>query len=144
MVIDNATNDVITITNDRLKTTVKDLYERMFQNVKVINQDLWHSYRTAAYEAIGTDVTIIADPFHVVRQGTWAFNRERREYMKSKDTKLKVNVSWKTLLFSKNKLDAKARKTIDRKLEKHPRLKYAYQAKEMYYAMCKAESVDEL
>lgn len=63
MVIDNATNDVITITNDRLKTTVKDLYERMFQNVKVINQDLWHSYRTAAYEAIGTDVTIIADPF---------------------------------------------------------------------------------
>lgn len=93
VVIDSNTNDVVTMTADRLKTTVVSLYEEFFPNVKVINQDLWETYRRAAYEAISEDVCIIADPFHVVRQGTWAFNRERRGYMKSKETKLKVNVT---------------------------------------------------
>lgn len=144
VVIDSETNDVITITKDRLKTTVSKLYKDLFPNVRVINQDLWETYRSAAYEAISDNVCIIADPFHVVRQGTWAFNRERRSYMKSKETKLKVEVTWKTLMYSKCKLSDKGRKTIDRKLDKHPRLKVAYQAKEMYYALCKSETPEEL
>lgn len=58
VVIDSETNDVTTMTKDRLKTTVSKLYKELFQNVRVISQDLWQTYRGAAYEAISEFVCI--------------------------------------------------------------------------------------
>lgn len=78
---------------DHLKATVSKLYKYLLPNARVINQDLWETYRRTAYEAISKFVCIIVDPFHVVCQETRTFNRERRSYMKSKEMKLKVEVT---------------------------------------------------
>lgn len=62
----------------------------LFPNIRGINQELWLIYRSVAYRAISEFVCIIIDPFHLVRQRTWIFNRERHSCMKSKETKIKV------------------------------------------------------
>ena len=138
VVIDSKTHDIIDILKDRTKVNVKKLYSS-YTGVRIINQDLWKTYKDAALEQ-NPDIKIVADLFHVVRQGTWAFNRDRRDYMKSKETKLKVGITWKTLMFSKNKLDPAARGKLNYLLLKHPKLKVLYQAKEMFFTMCKSKS----
>ena len=141
VVIDSKTQDIIDILKDRTKLNVKKLYES-YTGLELINQDLWKSYKEAAHE-LNPNIKIVADLFHVVRQGTWSFNRGRREYMKSKETKLKVGIGWRTLMYSKNKLDSKARGELNFLLSKHPQLAVLYQAKEMFFKMCKSKTKDE-
>ena len=55
--------------------------------MKYLKQDLWRVFEQVV--TTNTKAQIVADRFHVVRQGMWAFNRVRIELQKN--TGIKTN-----------------------------------------------------
>lgn len=91
-----------------------------------MTQDFWSTYRNAVrtYE---TPVTIIADRFHLVRFGMWAYNRTLISLQKR--TPEKYGQTWRLQNISRKKLDKRGKDKVDAILSKSRELELAYKAK---------------
>ena len=63
---------------------IKEHLKDNYKNIQTVSQDLWKPYKTVV-KSLYEEVEIIPDRFHVVRQFTWAFTRERIKLQKKKE-----------------------------------------------------------
>jgi transposase len=68
--------------------TIKKQFNK-FLNLETVTQDLWRVFEQVV--TTNTKAEIVADRFHVVRQGMWAFNRVRIELQKNTGVKTNKN-----------------------------------------------------
>ena len=96
--------------------------------MQTITQDLWRVFEQVI--TTNTRSQIVADRFHVVRQGMWSFNRVRIELQKISG--IKTNKNWKLLNKRHSKLKYEGKVKLFEILKKDKELLKAYLLKEKY------------
>ncbi|WP_312889046.1 ISL3 family transposase [Desertibacillus haloalkaliphilus] len=116
-------------------------------NVEIVVIDLSKSFKEAIRRQLG-DPLIIADRFHFMRQGYWAFDQVRRdvqhELYKRYRLRLKRNkeILWKSPL----KLSQEGQERVEELLNHHQRLREAYELKnelDWWFKTSNAENAKE-
>lgn len=140
VLMDSDNKKVIDVIWTRHQSVLKDTVSCMFTRLNTITQDLWKPYKTVANNCF-PEARIIADPFHVVRQFTWAFSRTRVSIAKNEG--VKTNKHWKLLTMRYSKLSVSGKKKLDEILQKNEKLALAHTAKELALEMfsCKDKSL---
>lgn len=129
VIIDNKTKEVIEILETRFKSDLNEYFSKnKFLNLETVTQDLWRVFEQVV--TTNTKAQIVADRFHVVRQGMWAFNRVRIELQKN--TGVKTNKNWKLLNKRYSKLKPEGKSKLLEILRKDRELLKAYLLKEKY------------
>lgn len=84
IIVDTTTRKIQEILQDRKQSVIKEHLKDNYKNIQTVSQDLWKPYKTVV-KSLYEEVEIIPDRFHVVRQFTWAFTRERIKLQKKKE-----------------------------------------------------------
>ena len=74
VIMDSDTKQVLDILESRCANVIQNHLEQHYKGISTFTQDLWKTYKNVALKVI-SNIKIIADPFHVVRQFMWAFSR---------------------------------------------------------------------
>ncbi|MGP1598598.1 ISL3 family transposase [Peptoanaerobacter stomatis] len=140
IIIDTTTRKIQEILQDRKQSVIKEHLKNNYKNIQTVSQDLWKPYKTVA-KSLYEEVEIIPDRFHVIRQFTWAFTRERIKLQKQEG--IKTNRNWKILTKRQRNLDEKGKERLEELLKKHKQLEIIHTAKEKAYETFKRQSVEE-
>lgn len=140
IIVESNTNQIIDILETRKQEQVKDYLKENYKNIETLSQDLWLPYKIAG-KSLNNQIQIIPDRFHVVRQFTWSFTRDRIKLQKQEG--IKTNKNWKILTKRESKLDKKGKKKLEEVLEKYPKIKILHKAKEMAYETFKKQEIGE-
>lgn len=140
IIVNTYTKEVLDIISDRTQKNVKKFLETNYYGIKTVSQDLWKPYKNAVL-SIYEDAKIVPDRFHIVRQFTWAFSRERIQLQKEHG--IKTNKCWRLLTIRESKLDEKGKEKSDRKLSESEYLKVIHLAKEKAYDTFKKQTLEE-
>ncbi len=128
VIMDADTKQILDILRTRQARDVEDFLKQNYNEIKTFTQDLWKPYKTAANK-IFSDVKVITDRFHVVRQFMWAFSRTRIKL--AKEQKQRTCRHWKILTKTRERLDDKGLSRLDQLLSENSSLRAAHEAKEM-------------
>lgn len=112
--------------------------------VKVVTMDMWRPYKDAVREALPHAV-IAVDKFHVVRLANYAVEKVRKGYkagLTAKERRRLRNDRY-TLLKRRRDLDVFEAGEIERWSKEFPELIAAYEAKEMFYGIYDADTVQD-
>jgi transposase IS204/IS1001/IS1096/IS1165 family protein len=140
IIVDTTTRKIQEILKDRKQSVIKEHLKNNYKNIQTVSQDLWKPYKTVA-KSLYEEVEIIPDRFHVIRQFTWAFARERIKLQKKEG--IKTNRNWKILTKRQRNLDEKRKEILEELLKKHKQLEIIHTAKEKAYETFKRQSVEE-
>lgn len=140
IIVDTTTRKIQEILQDRKQSVIKEHLKNNYKNIQTVSQDLWKPYKTVA-KSLYEEVEIIPDRFHVIRQFTWAFTRERIKLQKKEG--IKTNRNWKILTKRQRNLDEKGKERLEELLKKHKQLEIIHTAKEKAYETFKRQSIEE-
>ena len=140
IIVDTTTRKIQEILQDRKQSVIKEHLKNNYKNIQTVSQDLWKPYKTVA-KSLYEEVEIIPDRFHVIRQFTWAFTRERIKLQKKEG--IKTNRNWKILTKRQRNLDEKGKEILEELLKKHKQLEIIHTAKEKAYETFKRQSIEE-
>jgi transposase len=141
VIIDADTGVILDILYDRRQKAVLEYLKDKFTGLelKTVTMDLWNPYKRAVQlfnEHNNSNVQIIADKFHFVRQLMWDLDSIRiSEYELSADNfdKYKILKSSANILRKRSaKLTYNQQKRLNTTLEQSPTLYVAYRFKERY------------
>lgn len=140
VIMDADTKQILDILRTRQARDIEDFLRQNYQGIMTFTQDLWKPYKTAA-NRIFSDVKVITDRFHVVRQFMWAFSRTRIKL--AKELKQRTCRHWKILTKTMERLDASGLSRLEQLLSGNASLRAAHEAKEMALRLfrCKERSV---
>lgn len=128
VIMDADTKQILDILRTRQARDVEDFLRENYKGIRTFTQDLWKPYKTAANK-IFSDVKVITDRFHVVRQFMWAFSRTRIKL--AKEQKQRTCRHWKILTKTRERLDGNGLSRLDQLLSENVSLRVAHEAKEM-------------
>ena len=140
IIVDTTTRKIQEILQDRKQSVIKEHLKDNYKNIQTVSQDLWKPYKTVV-KSLYEEVEIIPDRFHVIRQFTLAFTRERIKLQKQEG--IKTNRNWKILTKRQRNLDEKGKEKLEELLKKHKQLEIIHTAKEKAYETFKRQSVEE-
>jgi len=112
------------------------------EKIKLVAIDMWNPYREAVCEVL-PHARIVVDKFHVARMANEALERIRKEHRVSLPIRGRLQLKddrW-MMLTNPDKLDASRMLLLEAMLGQFPLLKAAYEAKEKFRAVWRAENM---
>lgn len=139
-------NTVVNVLRDRNKKTVADYLFRLKGRdlVKCVAMDMWEPYKDAVRDVL-PQATIVVDKFHVVRMANVCLEAVRKEIRSSLTVKQRRGLMHDRFILLKReaKLEGLDRITLESWTKNYPALGAAYRAKEEFFAIYDALSVQE-
>ncbi|UCZ51650.1 ISL3 family transposase [Bacillus shivajii] len=131
VIVDVENRHIIDILPDRKVKTIENYFKECDTGkVEIVVIDLSKAFKEAVRRQLGSPL-IIADRFHFMRHGYWAFDEVRRELQNElqKDPRIKLKRCKELLWKSPEKLDEKGKAKVEKLLQAHPQLRQAYEVK---------------
>lgn len=139
-------NTIVNVLRDRNKKTVIDYLFRLKgrESVRCVTMDMWEPYKDAVRDVM-PQARIVIDKFHVVRMANECLEAVRKGIRSSLSEKQRRGLMHDRFILLKreSKLEGLDRITLESWTRNYPALGAAYQAKEEFFGIYDAMSVQE-
>lgn len=139
-------NTIVNVLRDRNKKTVSDYLFRLKGRdlVKCVAIDMWEPYKDAVRDVM-PQARIVVDKFHVVRMANECLEKVRKEIRSSLTDKQRRGLMHDRFILLKREVNLQGldRITLESWTKNYPALGVAYRAKEDFFAIYDAMTVQE-
>jgi transposase len=139
-------NTVVNVLRDRNKKTVADYLYRLKgrEHVKCVSMDMWEPYKGAVRDVM-PQAAIVIDKFHVVRMANECLEAVRKNIRGSLTDKQRRGLMHDRFILLKREANLKGldRLTLECWTKNYPALGAAYRAKEDFFAIYDALTIQE-